>query len=504
MAAHPELASRDKELVRKPTEKMVLDAITLLKLFGRGLAVCLICLPAPVAWAQDRQAKQESVWLDHARVRYGIPGLVIAVVQRGEPVQYLTSGYCDIARARGCTPSNPFPVGSITKSLTGLLAAHLAAKGTLDLDRAIRIIDPTIRLPDDRAQSITLRDLLDQRSGLGSVDWPFYWNPELPRKQYLARLPAVPPLRAFRSGFAYANANFVIAGKVIESASGSSWESLMRKELLLPLGMNESGFGSPGERTIGYGPPVGDIFTRFPDSYPVALRPAGGLVTTARDFARLLTMLVQGGEHDGRTILSKQALDIAFAADPARRGGYTFGIVFTRFRGQRVYHHTGAMAGFSSAYALVPGKWATVILSNRTGTMFPEGLAFAMLDRHLGGEGDEALASFGGPVQQPASTCVPGKLAPVTVQHPDPVGVFRHPAWGAFIVSATPSGHRIQIGAFSAPLTLEKPGSYCFAAAPGWESLRITSVLDATGRVNRWDLNDAMHPTLQRFTRAAN
>lgn len=282
----------------------------------------------------------------------------------------------------------------------------------------------------------------------------------------------------------------------------------MRKELLRPLGMSRSGFGSPGERTIGYGPPVGDIFTRFPDSYPVALRPAGGLVTTARDFARLLTMLVQGGEHDGRTILSKQALGIAFAADPARRGGYAFGIGFERFRGQRVYHHTGSMAGFSSAYALVPGKWAAVILSNRTGTAFPEGLAFAMLDRHLGGEGDEALASFGGPVEQAASTCAPGKfagkLAPVTVQQADPVGIFRHPAWGAFIVSATPSGHLIQSGAFSAPLTWEKPGSYCFAAAPGWESLRITLVLDATGRVNGWDLNDATHPTLQRFTRAAN
>jgi len=463
---------------------------------------------ASIAWGQNRHAKEESGWLDDARVRYGIPGLVIAVVRFGEPVRYLTSGYCDIARAHRCTPSNPFPVGSITKSLTGLLAAHLAARSSLDLDRAIRTIDPTIRLPDDRARSVTLRDLLDQRSGLGSVDWPYFWNPKLPREQYLARLPAVPPLRAFRSGFAYANANFVIAGKVIESASGSSWESLMRKELLRPLGMNETGFDSPGERSIGYGPPVGGIFTRFPDSYPVALRPTGGLVTTARDFARLLTMLVQGGAHEGRTILSKQALGIAFAADPVRQGGYALGIAFTRFRGQRVYHHTGAMAGFSSAYALVPGKWAAVILSNRTGTAFPEGLAFAMLDRHLGGDGDEALASFGGPVQQTASTCEPRKFAEKlgleTVQHPDPVGVFHHPAWGTFIVSATPSGHLIQSGAFSASLTLEKPGSYCFDAAPGWESLRITLVLDATGRVNGWDLNDAMHSTLQRFTRAAN
>ena len=480
------------------------DALPPMKLFLRHLAVCLMCLPAAVAWAQELEVKKEAVWLNAARVRYGIPGLVIAVVPRSGPVRFMTSGYCDIARARQCTPSNPFPVGSITKSLTGLLAAHLAAKGTLDLDRAIRIIDPTIRLPDGRAQSVTLRDLLDQRSGLGSVDWPFFWNPELSRKRYLARLPYVPPLRPFRSGFAYANANFVIAGKVIESASGSSWESLMRKVLLRPLGMSKSGFDSPGERTIGYGPPVGGIFTRFLDAYPVALRPGGGLVTTAPDFAKLMAMLVQGGKHDGRTILSKRALGIAFAADPARHGGYALGIGFTRFRGQRVYHHTGSMAGFSSAYALVPGKWAAIILSNRTGTAFPEGLAFAILDRHLGGEGDEALASFGGPVEQAASTCVPGKLAPVTVQHPDPVGVFRHPAWGAFIVSATPSGHLIQSGAFSAPLTWEKPGSYCFAAAPGWESLRITLVLDATGRVTGWDLNDATHPTLQRFTRAAN
>ena len=466
-------------------------------------ALCLMCLPA-TALAQDRQAREESVWLENARIRYGIPGMVIAVVRHNEPMRFTASGYCDIERARRCEPSNPFAVGSITKSLTGLLAAHLAASGSLDLDRALHLIDPTIRLPDDRAQSVTLRDLLDQRSGLGSVDWPFFWNPELPQKEYLARLPAVPPLRAFRGGFAYANANFVIAGKVIESASGSSWESLMRKVLLRPLGMNDSGFNSPGERTIGYGPPVGDSFTRFPDTYPVALRPAGGLVTTARDFARLMAMLVHGGKHEGRTILSKQALSIAFAADSARHGGYALGFGFTQFRGQRVYHHSGSIAGFSSAYLLLPGKWAAVILTNRTGTNFPEGLGFAMLDRHLGGQGDDALASFGGPVQQESSTCEPEKRTPETVQRSDPVGVFHHPAWGTFSVSATPGGLRIQSGGFSALLTWEKAGIYCFDAAPGWESLRIAPALDAAGRVHGWDLNDGTHPTLQRFTRVTN
>ena len=142
---------------------------------------------------------KESVWVDEARVRYGIPGVVIAIVPRSGPVRFITSGYCDIERARRCSPSNPFAVGSITKSLTGLLAAHLAAKGTLDLNRTVHTIDPSISLPDERTQSVTLRDLLDQTSGLGSVDWPYYWNPEIPRKVYLARLPAVPTLRPFRS-----------------------------------------------------------------------------------------------------------------------------------------------------------------------------------------------------------------------------------------------------------------------------------------------------------------
>jgi len=480
---------------------MLLNDIAPLKLLGKSLALCLMSLTAGFACAQDQHVKKESVWVDEARVRYGIPGVVIAIVPRSGPVRFITSGYCDIERARRCSPSNPFAVGSITKSLTGLLAAHLAANGTLDLNRPVHSIDPTISLPDERTESVTLRDLLDQRSGLGSVDWPYFWNPEIPPEVYIARLPAVPTLRAFRSGFGYANANFVIAGKVIESATGSSWESLIRKVLLRPLGMNQSGFDSPGEQTIGYGSPVSGNFTRYSDSYPVALRPAGGLVTSARDFTRLMAMLVHGGEHAGRTILSKQALEIAFAADPANYGGYALGIGFTRFRGQRIYHHTGSMAGFSAAYLLMPGRWATVILTNRTGTMFPEGLAFAMLDRHLGGKGDDALASFGGPIEPAASACVPGKLAPKTVRHP--VGVFQNPAWGAFIVSATPGGHRIQSGAFSASLIWEQAETYCFDAAPGWESLRISLTKDATGRVNGLDLSDGMHPTLQRFTRVS-
>lgn len=73
-----------------------------------------------------------------------------------------------------CAPDSIFQIASMTKFFTGLLAAELAEEGLLNVDEPLSKRWPEFRLSNSRWTEVTLRNLLGQRAGLGSVDWPYY------------------------------------------------------------------------------------------------------------------------------------------------------------------------------------------------------------------------------------------------------------------------------------------------------------------------------------------
>lgn len=443
----------------------------------------------------------DTAWIEAARAKYDIPGVAIAVVERDKPVQFHAAGLCDVERAVRCTEHQRFPIGSVTKSITGLIAAVLASESKVDLDVPAVRYWPQLRLSDDRTRALTLRDLLIQQSGLGSVDWPYFWDASLTRDDYLARLAAVPPARPFRAGFSYANANFVLAGKILEAATGSTWESLVMQRLLRPLGMSSSGFDGTGKIAAGFAPTPDGRLIAVPFVSPPAIGPAGALVTTAADFSRLIAMLIGEGSVGGRQILPAEAINAALSTGGSRKkGGYGLGIGFTHFRDELVFHHLGSMAGHSAAMLILPGRWGVVVLTNRTASTFPEGLAFALLDRYMGQTGDETLKRFGGPL--PAAAAAP---AGAVIDTPKPVadltGTYGHAAWGEFTVEASGSQLHIRFGTFAAAMDREGGESYSFLAAPGWERIRITFQRDVGGRVTGFSMADGSNEALQFFAR---
>ncbi len=444
----------------------------------------------------------DAAWIEAARAKYAIPGLAIAIVERDKPVRFHAAGLCDVERVIRCSEQHRFPIGSVTKSITGLIAAVLASGSQIDLDVPATRYWPSLRLSDDRARELTLKDLLTQRSGLGSVDWPYYWDKALTRDDYLERLAAVPFAKPFRAGFSYANANFVLAGKVLESATGSTWESLVKQNVLVPLGMSGSGFEASGNMATGYGPTVQGRFEPVPFVSPQAIRPAGGLVTTAADFSRLMAMIVSEGNAGGKQIVSAKAVDALLSTGGStKRGGYGLGIGFTHFRDQLVFHHAGSMAGHSAAMLILPGRWAVIVLANQTASIFPEGLAFALLDRHMGGAGDDALKRFGGPLPTQA-VAEPRQTVAVSPDIAEGlVGAYRHAAWGEFAIASAGPRLRIRLGPFEAALDGEGGDSFSFLAAPGWERIGITFQRDAHGLVTGFSMLDGTNLAPQLFTK---
>ncbi|MEM7710918.1 MAG: serine hydrolase domain-containing protein [Pseudomonadota bacterium] len=177
---------------------------------------------------------------------------------------------------------DPWHVGSLGKAMTATLAARLVANGVISWDARAGDV---LRAPAPWAD-VTLAQFLTHRSGMAPnlATWRSLLRPG--RDAYVrAMLRREPAGR--RGDFLYSNAGYVIAGAMMEAATGRSWEDLIAAEVFEPLGMSGAGFGSPdpGPRGHRNGAAVAPGWRA--DNLP-AMGPAGAVHLPADDMLRFL------------------------------------------------------------------------------------------------------------------------------------------------------------------------------------------------------------------------
>ncbi len=133
-------------------------------------------------------------------------------------------------------------------------------------------------------------------------------------------------------------AGFDVISRIVEVVSGQSFDQFLRERIFRPLRMNDTFFWpdeSQRERLAGsYVRSDGNLDPRpDPDSMssPVYFSAAGGLMSTASDYARFALMLANGGELDGARILSPRSVQIMSSplipdTLPGRRPGEAHGL----------------------------------------------------------------------------------------------------------------------------------------------------------------------------------
>src|SRR5262249_49948311 len=124
----------------------------------------------------------------------------------------------------------------------------LVDQGRLEWDKPVREYLPGFRMYDPVAtEQLTPRDLVTHRSGLPRHDLLWY-STSLRRDQLVARLRYLEPSKPIRSTFQYNNLMFVTAGYLAGQVAGTSWEELVQRQILAPLGMNTTRFSSQDAR----------------------------------------------------------------------------------------------------------------------------------------------------------------------------------------------------------------------------------------------------------------
>jgi CubicO group peptidase (beta-lactamase class C family) len=226
---------------------------------------------------------------------------VLLIARDGKPVLQRAWGLANKESKTPNTMDTKFNIGSINKAFTKKAIEQLAAAGKLSLDDRIRKYLPDF--PSPAADKITIRQLLDHRSGLGDFFGPKY-NAAPPSK--LRELRDFLPLFADQplkfepgTGQSYSNAGYVTLGLIIESITGEKYRDYVAKNIFAPAGMNNSGFWAIDEkvpnRVTGYTMrgPDGPLTERRTNENSLPGRPssAGGAYTTAGDLLRFFQWL---------------------------------------------------------------------------------------------------------------------------------------------------------------------------------------------------------------------
>ena len=260
----------------------------------------------------------------HDAIGYGLDGIIVYVDQAGKEPAYYTAGWKNREKQVPADPNALFKIASISKLYVAAASAKLVHDQTLSMYKSLADYLPELKGRIANADQITLRMLLQHRSGIPDfIDDPDYpWsNPPKDNKETLELVLDEPadfkPDRRYR----YSNTNYLLIGDIIDKVLRYSHRQYIHDEILVPLSLRHT-YGSLSEVDIE------DVTSGYYVGYDKDIKyndfvnPSGSMVATAQDVGVFLRAL-----NDG-TLLSDEEQAI--------------------YSSIYVYEHTGLLPGYQS------------------------------------------------------------------------------------------------------------------------------------------------------------
>jgi len=447
--------------------------------FRKTLAglLCAIPLAAYAAPPSDLDA-----YANRAMQTFGAPGMAVAIVEGGK-IDTRAYGIRKLGSPERVDVHTTFPIGSNTKAFTAAALAILVDDGKLKW--ADRVADrlPGFRMYDAYAShEMTVTDLLVHRSGLGLGEGDLMFVPDTnrTRAEFVDSIRFLKPATSFRSGFAYDNVLYAVAGQLLQAVSGRTWEAFIKQRIFEPLGMQDAAvdYDSQGRHRVaahartsqairGMGPL--SVLTSGHLSGPVA--PAGAIYASADDMARWLrAQLAHGDLGDGKRLFSDAQSKVLWtpvtivpitpapapiAAITPNFSEYALGFFVQDYRGHKIITHSGAVLGGLSAVAIVPEKnvaFAVMINSEDSGARWA--VFYHLLDHYLDLPPTDWIAGYKQTFDEIHAQALQALQTRQSQTHPERgpslplnayAGVYRDPWYGTMTISAAGKGGALRI-----------------------------------------------------------
>ncbi|WP_020475192.1 serine hydrolase [Zavarzinella formosa] len=294
------------------------------------------------------------------------PGLSIAIVDGDRIVWARGFGESSLEKKKPATAETQYPLGSVSKLFTALLALQLARDGKLDLDAPVTKYLADFKPKNSFNTPVKIRHLLAHCSGI--VREPPVGNCFFPgkatRAELVASLNDTELIHQPGTQYKYSNAAFALAGHLIETADKKSFEDVAETRIFQPLGMTHTSFRltDPVRSKLA----VGQGWTRYGKTFPwpthdyLALGPAGGLHSSVLDIGKFIPALYSSGKPFHPDDL-KTAFTPQFPGVKAERT-YGIGFMLSEFQGKKKVSHGGAVNGCATEFAVLPEEQLGVIV----------------------------------------------------------------------------------------------------------------------------------------------
>lgn len=283
-----------------------------------------------------------------------LAGAVVLIVKDNQVVYTKGSGYANRENKKPMQPDAIFRIMSQTKAITSFAVMQLFEKGKFRLDQSIGDFIPTFKNPTviksfnaadsgfttiPAKRAVTFRDLLTHTSGIDYADIGNdtmkaiyaknripsglgYFNENLLAK--MTELGKLPLRHQPGEKFSY-GLNTDLLGCLVEIISGESLDSYCRKNIFIPLGMNDTYFNVPvakagrlanvytenaAKQIIDWAPSFRNIDPSYPLMPKTYFSGGAGLSSTAFDYSIFLQMLLNGGRYNGKQLLGRRTVEL--------------------------------------------------------------------------------------------------------------------------------------------------------------------------------------------------
>ncbi len=321
------------------------------KYFSLGLFLFLLSWHSLSAQLKIEDVKAESFGLStdrldrlnkvmHQYVDEGqLAGVQTAIMRKGQLVHFDTYGFANVEEKKALQDNSMWRIYSMTKPIVSIALMMLYEEGKFQLNDPVHLYLPNfknLKVHQGEGQTIAAKnniriiDLLRHSSGLGYGWGPNTYVDSLYRtsnlwgqadlKAFVQQLSTLPLYHEPGTAFRYGVSTDVL-GHLVEVLSDTSLDKFLSKRIFQPLGMEDTYFEVPDEkegrfvasyRTDKQGKlQVIDHPNRSRYTQKVSLfSGGGGLVSTSYDYLRFCQMLLNGGQLEGKRLVSPKTIEL--------------------------------------------------------------------------------------------------------------------------------------------------------------------------------------------------
>jgi CubicO group peptidase (beta-lactamase class C family) len=474
-------------------------------------------------WAAAQGASGIDEIVAQFMTTFELPGIAVGIVRPGVPPFTRGYGVRTLGRQERVDADTLFGIASNSKAFTAAALAMLVDAGEIQWDQPVVRYMPDFAMSDPIVtKMMTVRDLLCHRSGLalGAGDLMQFPKSDRSREDLLHALRYLKLARGFRSGYAYDNILYIVAGILIERVSGMKWEDFIQQRIFKPLRMPDAVPGLQYVRTANIvgrharlGPPLrgmGPLAVIQPDESPV-VSSAGGIQASVRDAIPWLQTQLGRGQapglprlwsEDQSTQMWTPEVITASGTGPTAENpdqpvlqGYALGWFVQDYHSRRLIQHSGGLSGQVTRTAMLPESGIGLVVYSNTEDGIPVTmLSYALLD-HIAGVPpvDWIAATRASVVKREAEA----RALVATGQIPKPpggpslplaryVGRYRDPWYGDVVIGQSKGGLTVDFThspVFKGPLEPWGPDAFRTRWAKGAGEDAVLTFIVIHGRV---------------------